>query len=261
MRVKKMPALALVVAAAALSLTACGSSDGSSASASAGTSTTASSSTTGGTSTGGTSTGGASTGGASTGGTSTGGQGSTLGSTSSGSSSADKGSTSASSSSGFSSGSGKGSKVAAQTQASTSAAPRCKTDLLAPSAAATGVKNEIVVNLKNTGSSTCSLHGFPGVQLIGPDGLGDTGPDAARTEASPSTVTIGPGEETRFLLRYIPDTSGSGKTYTRLLVTPPNDRVGEIVNLDKLAFTISASSGNAPDVYVDPVGYHVGSGK
>jgi len=105
------------------------------------------------------------------------------------------------------------------------------------------------------------MHGFPGVQLVGPDGLGDTGPDAARTDASASTVTIGPGEETRFLLRYIPDISGSGKKYTRLAVTPPNEKVSEIVNLNGLAFTISASSGNAPDVYVDPVGYHVGSGK
>jgi len=237
MRVKKMPALALVVAAAGLSLTACGSGAASSASASTGASATASSSTGASTST---------TGGTSTGGSSTGGQGSTSGSSSSGSS----GST----------GSSKGSELSAKTQTSTSGSV-CKTDHLAFSASASGTKNEIVVNLKNTGSSKCSMHGFPGVQLVGPDGLGDTGPDAARTDASASTVTIGPGEETRFLLRYIPDTSGSGKKYTRLDVTPPNEKISEIVNLNDLAFTISASSGNAPDVYVDPVGYHVGSGK
>ncbi|MFB7503100.1 DUF4232 domain-containing protein [Streptomyces broussonetiae] len=221
MRVKKMPALALIVAAAGLSLTACGSGDGSSASANTSASTTAS-------------------------GSSTGGQGSTSGSSSSGSSG--------------SSGSSKGSELSAKTQTSTSSS-MCKTDHLAFSASASGTKNEIVVNLKNTGSSKCSMHGFPGVQLVGPDGLGDTGPDAARTDASASTVTIGPGEETRFLVRYIPDTSGSGKKYTRLSVTPPNEKVSEIVNLNGLAFTIAASSGNAPDVYVDPVGYHVGSGK
>ncbi|GAA3799637.1 hypothetical protein GCM10022403_037130 [Streptomyces coacervatus] len=232
MRVKKMPALALILAAAGLSLTACGSSDGSSASANTGASTAASSS--------------------------TGGTGSTSGSSSSDSSTGGTGSTSASSSSGTSTGSSKGSELAAQSSTSGS---RCKTDHLAPSATATGTKNEIVVNLKNTGSSACSMHGFPGVQLVGPDGLGDTGPDAARTDVSASTVTIGPGEETRFLLHFIPDTSGSGKTYTRLSVTPPNEKVSEIVDLNDLAFTISASSGNAPDVYVDPVGYHVGSGK
>lgn len=227
MRVMKMPALALIVAAAGLSLTACGSSDGSSASAKTSASTAASSSTSAGSST-------------------TGGQGSTSSSSSSGSTGT--------------SGSSKGSELSTKTQSSTSSS-MCKTDHLTFSASSTGTKNEIVVNLKNTGSKKCSMHGFPGVQLVGPDGLGDTGPDAARTDASASTVTIGPGEETRFVLRYIPDTSGSGKKYTRLSVTPPNEKVSEIVNLNSLAFTISASSGNAPDVYVDPVGYHVGSGK
>ncbi|KPI15190.1 Protein of unknown function DUF4232 [Actinobacteria bacterium OK006] len=232
MRVKKMPALALIVAAAGLSLTACNSSDGSSASANTSASTTASSST------------GASS--STTGSTSTGGQGSTSGSSSSGST----GST----------GSSKGSGSAAQAKSSTSGA-RCKVPHLAFSATASGTEDEIVINMKNTGSSKCSMHGFPGVQLVGPDGLGDTGPDAARADATASTVTIAPGEETRFLLHFSPDTSGSGKTYTRLLVTPPNETVGEIVNLNDLTITVAAASGTVPDVVVDPVGYHVGSGK
>ncbi|MER5536557.1 DUF4232 domain-containing protein [Streptomyces mirabilis] len=232
MRVKKMSALALVVAAAGLSLTACGSSDGSSASANTSASPTS-----------------ASTAASS----STGGQDSTSTSTAGSS-------TSGSSSSGSSTGSSKGSGLTAQNQSATSSS-LCKTDHLALSASATGAKDQIVVNLKNTGSGKCSMRGFPGVQLVGPDGLGDTGPDAARTDASGSTVSIGPGEETRFLLRYIPSTSGSAKTYTRLSVTPPNEKVSEIVNLNDLAITIAASSGDAPDVYVDPIGYHVGSGK
>ncbi|QIY72877.1 DUF4232 domain-containing protein [Streptomyces sp. RLB1-33] len=230
MRVKKMSALALIVAAAGLSLTACGSSDGSSASANTSASPTS-----------------ASTAASS----STGGQNST---------STAGSSTSGSSSSGSSTGSSKGSGLTAQTQSSTSGS-LCKTDHLALSASATGVKDQIVVNLKNTGSSKCSMRGFPGVQLVGPDGLGDTGPDAARTDVSGSTVSIGPGEETRFLLHYIPSTGSSAKTYTRLSVTPPNEKVSEVVNLNDLAITIAAPSGDAPDVYVDPIGYHVGSGK
>ncbi|MFE2514033.1 DUF4232 domain-containing protein [Streptomyces mirabilis] len=237
MRVKKMSALALIVAAAGLSLTACGSSGGSSASAHTSASNAGASHTS------------ASTAASS----STGGQNSTSTSTAGSS-------TSGSSSSGSSTGSSKGSGLSAQNQ-SASAGSLCKTDHLALSASATGVKDQIVVNLKNTGSGKCSMHGFPGVQLVGPDGLGDTGPDAARTEASGSTVSIGPGEETRFLLRYIPSTSGSAKTYTRLSVTPPNEKVSEIVNLNDLAITIAAPSGDAPDVYVDPIGYHVGSGE
>ncbi|MFF6993212.1 DUF4232 domain-containing protein [Streptomyces sp. NPDC010273] len=74
-----------------------------------------------------------------------------------------------------------------------------------------GIEGEIVVNLKNTGSTKCSMHGFPGVQLVGPDGLGDTGPDTARSAASASTVAVGAGEETRFLLHFSQDTRDSGK--------------------------------------------------
>ena len=74
-----------------------------------------------------------------------------------------------------------------------------------------GIEGEIVVNLKNTGSTKYGMHGFPCVQLVGPDGLGDTGPDAGRSDASASTVIIGAGEETRFLLHFGQDTSGSGK--------------------------------------------------
>ncbi|MFJ3587791.1 MULTISPECIES: DUF4232 domain-containing protein [unclassified Streptomyces] len=237
MRVKKMSALALVVAAAGLSLTACGGSDGSSAAADTGASSSASSS----------------AGGQDTGSSDT-----------SGSTEADGDSRSAapgSEESGSSStGSGKGSDLTAKGGTSASGS-MCRTDDLAFSTGSAGVKNQVVVNLKNTGSATCSMHGFPGVQLVGPDGLGDTGPDAARTDSKASTVTIGPGEETRFLLRYIPTTDGSGKTFTRLSVTPPNEKISAIANLDGLTITVPASGGTSPDVFVDPIGYHVGSGK
>ncbi|MGW0667318.1 DUF4232 domain-containing protein [Streptomyces sp. NPDC002746] len=241
MRVKKMSALALVVAAAGLSLTACGGSDGSSAAADTGASSSASSS----------------AGGQDTGSTGTSGSTEADGD----SRSAAPGSAGSDSSTGSSStGSGKGSGLAAKGGTSASGS-MCRTDDLAFSAGSAGVKNQVVVNLKNTGSATCSMHGFPGVQLVGPDGLGDTGPDAARTDSKASTVTIGPGEETRFLLRYIPTTDGSGKTFTRLSVTPPNEKISAIANLNGLTITVPASGGTSPDVFVDPIGYHVGSGK
>ncbi|MGZ0201494.1 DUF4232 domain-containing protein [Streptomyces sp. RM1] len=236
MRVRKISALAVIVAAAGLSLTACGGNDGPSAAAQSGTSASASSAT------GGQGQAGASSGTSSdtSGGTGTGTAGSTGTRT------------------GTSGGTGK--KAAARTGTAASGAP-CKTEHLGFSAAPAGVENEIVVNLKNTGSATCRMHGFPGVQLLGADGLGDRGPDAARTDTTAPAVTIAPGEETRFLLHYIPDTSGSGKTYTKLAVTPPNETVFDVMDLDGLKITVPATAGNAPDVYVDPIGYHTGTGK
>ncbi|GAA2345791.1 DUF4232 domain-containing protein [Streptomyces kunmingensis] len=211
MRVKKISALVLVAAVAGLSLTACGSGDGTSAAADTSASTSAS--------------------------------------------------TNANDSAG---GERSGSKLSATNQSQTQTTKSdsvCKTDNLAFTAAASGIKNEIVVDIKNNGANTCSMRGFAGVQLVGPDGLGDTGPDAARTDTTGSTVTIASGEETQFLLHYIPDTSGNGKTYTRLSVTPPNETVSEIVDLDGVNITVAPDSGNSPDVFVDPVGYHTGSGK
>ncbi|CAK7281838.1 DUF4232 domain-containing protein [Streptomyces misionensis] len=236
MRVRKISALAVIVAAAGLSLTACGGNDGPSAAAQSGTSASASSAT------GGQGQAGASSGTSSdtSGGTGTGTAGSTGTRT------------------GTSGGTGK--KAAARTGTAVLGAP-CKTEHLGFSAAPAGVENEIVVNLKNTGSATCRMHGFPGVQLLGADGLGDRGPDAARTDTTAPAVTIAPGEETRFLLHYIPDTSGSGKTYTKLAVTPPNETVFDVMDLDGLKITVPATAGNAPDVYVDPIGYHTGTGK
>ncbi|QLJ02573.1 DUF4232 domain-containing protein [Streptomyces sp. NEAU-sy36] len=237
MRVRKISALAVIVAAAGLSLTACGGSDGSSTAAQGSTSASASGST-----------GGQGTAGASSSGTS----GDTGGNTGTG--------TGGSAGTGAGTGGGTGKKAAARTGTAASGAP-CKTAHLGFSAASAGVANEIVVNLKNTGSTTCSMHGFPGVQLLGADGLGDEGPDAARTDTTAPAVTIAPGEETRFLLHYIPDTSGSGKTYTKLAVTPPDETVFDVMDLDGLNITVPATAGNAPDVYVDPVGYHTGTGK
>ncbi|MDX3772355.1 MULTISPECIES: DUF4232 domain-containing protein [unclassified Streptomyces] len=150
------------------------------------------------------------------------------------------------------------------TRHASSAGSTCKTNSLGFSASATGVKHELVVNLKNNGASTCSLHGFPGVHLVNANGSRAAGPDAALTDISPDsppTVTIAPGEETRFLLDYIPDTSGSGKTFTKLSVAAPKDSVSKIVGLEGLDITIASPGSDVPDVYVDPIGYHVGYGK
>ncbi|PWI45019.1 DUF4232 domain-containing protein [Streptomyces sp. ICBB 8177] len=237
MRAKNIAALTVIVAAAGLSLTACGSSDGSTAAAHTSTPASASSSTNG----------------QDTTSPSTG----TSSNTNGGPGTTTSGSASGGKNTGTSGGTGKNTTGTGTTA---SGAP-CKTAHLGFSADSAGVANEIVVNLRNTGSASCTMHGFPGVQLLGADGLGDEGPNAARTDTTAPAVTIAPGEETRFLLHYIPDTSGSGKIYTKLAVTPPNETVFDVMSLNGLKITVPATSGDAPDVYVDPVGYHTGTGK
>lgn len=145
--------------------------------------------------------------------------------------------------------------------ASFASSPLCRTDHLTLSAARTGTKNELVVNLRNDGARRCAMRGFPGVQLIGPEGLGDIGPDARRTNAPTSTVTVAHGEETRFLLRWTPHHGGASRTYTRMCVTPPNETICSIVNLGRETITLPAHGPGSADVYVDPIGYHTGFGK
>ncbi|MET9148191.1 hypothetical protein [Streptomyces sp. NPDC004042] len=45
-----------------------------------------------------------------------------------------------------------------------------------------------------------------------------------------------------------------------LAVTPPDETVLDVMNLDGLHITVPAGTGNAPDAYVDPVGHRTGTG-
>jgi hypothetical protein len=219
MVVKRVAALALV-AAASVSLTACNSSDGSSASVDTSASTAA--------------------------GSSTSRQSSASGSSSSGSPSKDSSSSGSSSTDPRS-----GTELAAHTPKSATTSSMCKTDHVSFSISSAMAQDEILVNLKNTSSITCSMHGFPGVDLMGGHGTAT----AARADISPSTVKLSPGEETRFVVNWIPATGASGVTYTSLLITPPNETHSESVALGNRTITIAAPSSEAPDVYVYPVGY------
>ncbi|MGP3987350.1 DUF4232 domain-containing protein [Streptomyces sp. 3N207] len=96
----------------------------------------------------------------------------------------------------------------------------CKTSELAFSTSNGMAEGSLLVNLKNVGSATCTLKGFPGANLKSEDGS----LNASRNNAAPPTVSVDPGEATRFTLSYPPNNSGgSGVTMTSLVVTPPNE--------------------------------------
>ncbi|GHF64463.1 DUF4232 domain-containing protein [Streptomyces griseosporeus] len=106
----------------------------------------------------------------------------------------------------------------------------------------------LTVHLKNTGSATCTLKGFPGVDLKGKDGT----VSATRSDVAPVAVEVKPGEETRFTLRYPPNTSGgSGTTFTTLVVTPPNETHSHTLPTD---ISVPVTEGSGQPVTVDPVG-------
>ncbi|WP_371791528.1 DUF4232 domain-containing protein [Streptomyces sp. NBC_01471] len=108
-------------------------------------------------------------------------------------------------------------------------------------------EGELIVNLKNTGAGTCTLHGFPGVDLKGRYGT----VSATRSKLAARDVSVAPGQETRFTLHYPPNhTGGSGVTFTSLIVTPPNETHAHTIAQN---INIPASQ-SAPVISVDPVG-------
>ncbi|MFD9293204.1 DUF4232 domain-containing protein [Streptomyces sp. NPDC060030] len=107
----------------------------------------------------------------------------------------------------------------------------------------------MLINLKNTGSSSCSMHGFPGLDLKGEAGTVSAGHSSGRTIP---TVELSPGEGTNFSLHFPPDTGGgSGVTFTSAMVTPPDETHSHRVSL---SVSVPVDSGSGPRITVDPVG-------
>lgn len=80
------------------------------------------------------------------------------------------------------------------------------------------------VDLTNSGSSACTMDGFPGVDLVGvADGQTTYTWSLVRQSVSYSPVTLQPGGTAHFDLYYLPDSTGSGQiAVTKFVITPPN---------------------------------------
>ncbi|MCB5907906.1 DUF4232 domain-containing protein [Streptomyces pinistramenti] len=236
MRVQKMPVLAVAVVAAGLSLTACdggGSKDASSAASAAPSQS------------------------AADGGTATPEGGSPSASPKESTSASPKESASASGSPETSapakkpasdSHSAKVTKPAAEASAPRQSAPTgCKTSHLKLSASGGKAEGQVLIHLKNTGSATCSMQGFPGVDLKSQFGSYS----AERTTSAAPRVTLRTGQDTRFTLRFPPNHSGgSGLTFTSMVVTPPNETHSRTL---KLYINVPATD-SAMHITVSPVG-------
>jgi hypothetical protein len=141
---------------------------------------------------------------------------------------------------------GKGAPTVSRTGGAMASA--CTTSQLAFSTSGGMAEGTLIVNLKNAGSATCSLKGFPGADLKSKDGT----VSAQRSKLAAPLVSVKPGEETRFTLHYPPNNSGgSGETFTGLVVTPPNETHSRTL---PVSINVPVSDGSGPAVTVDPVG-------
>lgn len=122
---------------------------------------------------------------------------------------------------------------AASTTTTTAGLARCATTALIGSVAGSGGAAgtiETTIGLKSTATGSCSLGGFPGLQLLDASGTNlptnvvRTG-NYSFTAMAPTTVTLVPGQTAYFNIGYsdVPvGTETSCPTSTSLLVTPPN---------------------------------------
>ncbi|MEH0558132.1 MULTISPECIES: DUF4232 domain-containing protein [Streptomyces] len=125
----------------------------------------------------------------------------------------------------------------------------CRTADLSFSSSGGMAEGEFLINLRNEGSASCSMHGFPGLDLKGKDGTVSAARNSGR---SAPTVTLAPGEATNFSLYFPPNSSGgSGVTFTSALVTPPNETHSRKLSL---SVNVAAGAGSASRITVTPVG-------
>lgn len=80
------------------------------------------------------------------------------------------------------------------------------------------------VDLVNTGSATCTMTGFPGVDLIGlARGQQNYSWSLVRQSVSYSRVTLPPGGKAHFSVIYLPQAAGDsgGIAVAKMVITPP----------------------------------------
>jgi hypothetical protein len=222
---KRLSVLALVVVAAGLSLTACGPDDSSASG-------TTSSPNASGTPL----------------------SSSASGTTSSPSAAADQDGSSGSGSSGGS-GSGGTSGGSGSSDSGSASGSICKTSNLTISAEH-GISGEgmELVNFKNTGSSSCTMHGFAGVDLKNGS---DTVSVPRRSGGDVPTVKLAPGEENGFVLYYpFNNSGGSGYTFTTMIVTPPNETHSKTISA-AINIPVDSQASASGDIFM----YAVGAGK
>ncbi|MER6078210.1 DUF4232 domain-containing protein [Streptomyces sp. NPDC001833] len=230
-------AVAVTGAAALLALlTACNgtasgsvSADGGSAAPAAGDSATADGST------------GGSTGGSGSGSSGTGSSGSTSGSSTSGGSSATGGSSTGGSSGGSS---------------ATGSVPACQASQLgyswADPGSGTGQQKHAVVALTNKSGHSCTMYGFPGVDLV------NSGQkwSLQRTNATPKRVTLANGASTNFAITFLVPAQGDSSTTftpTTVVVTAPNQRTSFDLSWHGGAVVLQDGATH-PGTYIGPVG-------
>jgi hypothetical protein len=110
------------------------------------------------------------------------------------------------------------------------------------------------VDLTNKGSSACTTHGFPGVDLVGvARAKQDYTWSLARQAGRYSKVRLKPGGTAHFNVIYLPTTSGNidNITVTKMVITPPNDHTQAALAWSP--FVLLQDKAKHPGTYISPI--------
>jgi hypothetical protein len=93
--------------------------------------------------------------------------------------------------------------------AAAASSPCSTTNLLVsfgkPTGTGTGQQYRVIVTLRNSGTGTCSMDGYPGTDLVG-DG-GDMKMPVPREPETYSAISLKPGQDASFTLTYLLETA------------------------------------------------------
>jgi hypothetical protein len=108
--------------------------------------------------------------------------------------------------------------------------------------------------MTNSGSSACTMDGFPGVDLVGvANGQQNYSWPLVRQVVSYSEVTLQPGGTAHFDLMYLPVAAGSSGniTVTKMVITPPNAYTQAQVTWNQPVLLQDAAT--HPGTFISPV--------
>jgi Protein of unknown function (DUF4232) len=111
-----------------------------------------------------------------------------------------------------------------------------------------------VINLTNTSKSTCTMTGFPGVDLVGAaNGHKNYTWPLVRQSVRYSKVTLARGKTAHFKLIYLIGTRGDGANISvhEIVITPPNTRSHAELTWNQSVLLQDAAT--HPGTFISPV--------
>ena len=114
------------------------------------------------------------------------------------------------------------------------------------------VADPLLVSPPNSGAP-CSVEGFPGVNVRGPQYEEGTSYSVHRKDARPAKVTLAPGESATSTLTYLEDDRKSPWIPTTVVVTPPGETTSLTAPWTLGSFFNGHSAATHPGDFVSPL--------